>query len=236
MRRRRTVAAAAAAALALVATLALASSAAAGSTHHRSGSALSRLARMPLLSLRKLDNDDSVFPAGAAITATSKRVVFDANVNGAVTITCTTSTFKFTTPAAGLGPVNLTAIPVFGGCADSRGGVDAVTANAANGPWTLLFLDSKVTGEETQAEPNAGDLLKLTMPRAGLTASSSILPGCVVTGAPAAPASLLARYDDVSKAMFPRRAFPVAGAGCITTGTATITADYLMAPNFTDSS
>jgi hypothetical protein len=223
MRRQYALAAAAvAAAVGLVAAAPALSSFAAGSAH-------------PHSAVRAIDNDDNLVPASRAITATSDKVVFTATVNSvAVTITCTTSTFKFTTPATGLGPINLTGVPTFGGCTDNLSGTDTVTANATNGAWTLLFLDSRAAGEETQAEPNTGDKLEFTMPKACLTASSTILAGCVVTAAPAAPASLKAKYNDKDKAEFANDAFPVAGAGCTTGATADITATYAMAPHFTD--
>lgn len=137
-----------------------------------------------------------------------------------VTVTqhCTSSTDSFKTPAHGLGPVKV-ANPTFTGCTDSLGGNDTVTTSSANGNWTEKFLSAKK--------------VRLTIPKGGATVVSSIVPGCVVTVAPNAPASITGAFDGVKTTKFNNVSLPASTSGTCgaSTGTATFSATYVATPH-----
>lgn len=182
------------------------------------------------------DTDDNISPANTSITANnSTNITFKGTINGiSVTVTCTTSSISGTTPSSGLGPVNVNN-PSFTGCRDTFGGTDTVTTNSTNGHWQLTFIDSTATNEETQAEPNSGDKLQITIPKAGATFKSSILPGCTITAAPSGSASITGTYDDVSTLTISSASIPVSGSGC-TASTSSMSGSYKSTPGFHDAS
>ncbi len=152
--------------------------------------------------------------AGTVITVSVKKgtkLQFSGTTNGVpVTITCTSFAASGKIPAAGLtiplGPPP----PIFGGCTDSFGGVDTIKTS---GKWLLSEIDAKT---ETAKEPNTGDKMALTIPKAGATNQSSKAPGCTATLAPAGSAVVLFASDDASTMVVSKAAIPVAGAGCTT--------------------
>jgi hypothetical protein len=155
-----------------------------------------------------------VSPANTAITATSSSVKFAGTLSGlSFSVTCTSSTIQFTTPSSGYGPVNISPDPTFASCKDNFGGTATITANHTNGSWTLLAVASP-----TQ--------VKITIPTAGVTVTTSTLPGCTVTAAPTGPATITASYSNTTgKATFTNASVPFSGTsacGSISpTGTAT---------------
>ncbi|WP_345439962.1 hypothetical protein [Actinoallomurus vinaceus] len=155
-----------------------------------------------------------VSPASTAITATSTSVKFAGTLSGlSFSVTCTGSTIQFTTPASGYGPVAISPDPTFTGCTDNFGGTATITANHTNGSWQLTAVASP-----TQ--------VKITIPTAGVTVTTSTLPSCTVTAAPTAPATITASYSNTTgKATFTNASVPFSGTsacGSISpTGTAT---------------
>jgi hypothetical protein len=170
---------------------------------------------------------DNISPANKSVKGTATNFKAIGQINGLpVTVTCTSSTLTATTPATGLGPV--TVKPTFTGCRDSFGGTDTVKIF---GTWKLTFVD--VANDEAQTEPNAGDKLQVTIPKAGATFQSSIVSGCVITVAPTAPFSFSSKYDDVSKSTVNVK-LPVSGSGCSSSPTSTTTATYTLSPGIHD--
>ncbi|MCO5994197.1 hypothetical protein [Actinoallomurus rhizosphaericola] len=165
-----------------------------------------------------------VSPANTAITATSTSVKFAGTLSGlSFSVTCTSSTIKFTTPSSGYGPVNISPDPTFSGCTDNFGGTATITANHTNGSWTLLAIASPTS-------------VKITIPKAGVTVSTTTLPGCVVTGAPTAAAPITASYSNsTGKATFTSASVPFSGnAACGTISpTGTATGVYTTSPTVT---
>lgn len=178
------------------------------------------------------DTDDNINPPNTHFIATnSTNIVFKAIVNGiSITVTCKTSTITGTTPPSGLGPIDISV--TFGNC--TAGGSSAtVTTNSTNGSWLLWFLDSTATGEETQTEPNTGDTMQITVPKAGATITSSVFPGCTVIVAPNGSANVIGSYDDVSTLSFNNAPITVSGTGCAVTS-ATVTGSYKFTPGLQD--
>jgi hypothetical protein len=141
-----------------------------------------------------------VSPANTAITAKSTSVKFAGTLSGlSFSVTCTSSTIKFTTPSSGYGPVNISPDPTFTGCTDNFGGSATITTNHTNGSWTLTAVPSP-----TQ--------VKITIPKGGVTMTTSTLPGCTVTAAPSGPATITASYSNsTGKATFTNAAVPFSG-------------------------
>jgi hypothetical protein len=178
------------------------------------------------------DTDDSIIPVNTAFTANSTGIVFKIIVNGiSITVTCKTSSISGTTPPSGLGPMNISVS--FSNCTVSAGGSATITTNNTNGPWLLTFLDSTATNEETQTEPNTGDKMQITIPKAGATFTSTAFPGCTITAAPAGPANVIGSYDDMSTLSFNNAPITVSGAGCTVTS-ATVTGSYKFTPGLQD--
>ena len=175
------------------------------------------------------DTDDNISPGNTSITATnSTNIVFKLTVNGiAVTITCTNADASWTTPASGLGPVNLNN-PSVTGCRDTVGGADTITTNSTNGHWQLTFIDA--ANDESQGEPNSGDELQVTIPKAGAIFKLSVL-NCVITLAPTGPVNVRVPYDDVSTLTSSNVSIPAAGCGVTTV---TITGTFKVTTGFHD--
>lgn len=161
-----------------------------------------------------LDTDDNISPAGKPVTASLKvgtKFVAVGSIDGvAITVTCTKSTFKGTTPTKGLGPVKLAAPPTFTGCTDSLHGTDTVKTT---GTWMLTFKDA--ANDETAEK--TGDQLILTVPKDGATFSSTILSSCKVIVAPTAPVPEASSYNDAGTAVATNDTLPVMGQGCTAT-------------------
>jgi hypothetical protein len=180
------------------------------------------------------DGDDNLAPANTNVTAKLKTGT-TANLSGtvqgiAVTVKCTGSSITLKTPLHGLGPVNVSN-PTFTGCTDGFG-TDRVTSNSTNGRWTATFLDAP----NDEAKEVAGDLIKLTIPKAGETIKPSVLAGCTVIVAPTAPASVKAGYNDVNTVSLSSASVPVSGSGCTAGATGKLSATYVVTPGIHDAS
>jgi hypothetical protein len=186
---------------------------------------------------------DHISPGNTAFTATnSTNIVFKGTINGfPITVTCTHSSISGTTPASGLGPVNIND-PSFTGCTDNLGGTDTVTVNHNNGPYQLTFIDApndegivigSVTDESTTHGTHSGDQIKITIPKAGATFTSSAVRSCTITVAPSGSASITGAYDDVNTLSFSSASIPVSGAGC-TASSSAITGSYKSNVNIQD--
>ncbi len=176
------------------------------------------------------DTDDNISPAGKVVTASLKSgTTFKAvgSIDGvAITVTCTKSSFKGTTPAKGLGPVKLAAPPTFSGCTDSLHGTDTVTTT---GSWLLTFKDAA----NDEAKDSTADHLQLTVPKDGATFSSSILSACKVIVAPTGPVNELSSYNDAGTAVASNDTLPVQGQGCSAT-TAKVSETLTVTPAIKD--
>jgi hypothetical protein len=190
---------------------------------------------------------DNVNPANTAFTAgNSSNILFKGNVDGnPITVTCTVSGISGTTPATGLGPVNISN-PIFGSsaapCKDSAGGTDTITTNSTNGPWQLTFVDlandegiviGATTDEPAGHAVHTGDQIKITIPKAGAKFTSTALSGCTITAAPGGPASITGAYDDVNRLAFSSASFTVSGSGCFASSSA-ISGSYQFTPDIQD--
>jgi hypothetical protein len=170
--------------------------------------------------------------AGTVLTGTLKAKTTlsfkGADIDGIpVTVTCTGFSASGPIPAAGL-TVTLSAAPKITGCKDQLGGTDTVATNVKNGKWTLTEID--VSGTADNKEPNTGDKVSLTMPKAGATFASTLLTGCLVTVAPTKAASLTGPFNDVTTISDSKAGpLPVAGnSKCTTSGSASATGTIIL--------
>jgi hypothetical protein len=155
---------------------------------------------------------------------------FTGSINGiSITVNCTTFTASGRIPAKGLS-VTLPSPPTLKGCHDSLGGTDTVTTNARNGSWQLIEIDAKGTADNK--EPNT-DKGALSIPKAGATFKSSILPTCTVTAAPSGRVSMLGTYNDINTIKDTNATIPVHGSGCTATSTKA-TATVILTPHVHD--
>jgi hypothetical protein len=185
------------------------------------------------------DTDDSISPASTPIKMVlkpgTKATISSTVGTTTVTATCTASTTSGKTPATGLGPITLSN-PTFSGCTDNFGGTDTVTTNSTNGKWRAVFLDAP----NDEAKEVAGDRIRLVIPKAGATATSSKAPGCVVELAPSAPAAISGAYNDINATTFKNAPLPGSTSsscpGGSMTGTGKFTATYVSSPGFHDNS
>ncbi len=123
----------------------------------------------------------SVAP-GTKVTGTSGSTVFQGTIDGfAITVTCTNFTDTVTVPAGANKSLNIPP-PTINGCTDDLGGTDTITTNSTNGSWKL-----KSNGTGTK--------LKLVIPKAGATFTSSFVAGCTITAAPTASVKVTGTYN-----------------------------------------
>ena len=170
------------------------------------------------------DSDDSLVPASTSFTATNSgnlTVAFTV-LGQTITVTCTSTTLSLTTPASGLS-VNMQP-PTVSGCTDNFGGTETVTTS---GTWLLRLVDAP--NDSSQAEPNTGDHLSLTVPTGGATVKSSLLP-CTISST---QSTVRASYNDKNKAKFTNQ--KVSGSGCGGSNTATFNGTFLTSINVSDS-
>ena len=146
-------------------------------------------------------------------------------------ITCKSVSMSGTTPSSGLGPVPIGLS--FSGCTDDRSGTDTITISSTNGSWLLTFIDSTAANEETQAEPNTGDQLRLTIPQAAASFTLRAFPLCTVTVAPSGSANVNGSYDDVNTWSINGVSIPVSGSGCMA-NSFTLTATFKFTPGIQD--
>jgi hypothetical protein len=177
------------------------------------------------------DTDDNISPASKPVTSNLKvgtKFVATGTIDGvSITVTCTKSTFKGTTPAKGLGPVKLAAPPSFTGCTDSLHGTDTVKTT---GTWMLTFKDA--ANDETAEK--SGDQLVLTVPKDGATFSSNVLSACKVIVAPNGPVNEASSYNDAGTAVASHDALPVKGSGCTTSPTSSVSETLTVTPAIKD--
>jgi len=181
------------------------------------------------------DTDDHLsLPAGTTVTGalkTGTNMVFTGTINGVpITVNCKTFSASGKVPAKGI-TVSLPAPPTISGCTDSLGGTDTIKTNQTNAKWKLKGIDAP--NDENQTEPNTGDKLALTIPKAGATFTSSLVAGCTLTTAPNAAASVTGNYDDVNTDTVTNASIPVTATGCVATA-AKVSATVVLSPGFHD--
>jgi hypothetical protein len=186
--------------------------------------ALAVLVMGPRAAIAAGDTDDSLSPANTAVTSTNTtNITFKGTINFLpITVTCTSSTMKFTTPASGLGPVNLTTSPTYSGCTDTLGGTDTVTTS---GTWTITYVDA--ANDSTASEPQtSGDSLNIVMPKDGATFTSTAVSSCVVTASPNGTTTISATYNEsTGVATITNASIPTSGSGC-TSSSSTMNGSY----------
>jgi hypothetical protein len=142
-------------------------------------------------------------PIGTVVTATltpGTAMSFKGVISStAIKVVCHSFSTSGTVTVAG--PNLKIAPPTIGGCTDSAGGTDTITTNATNGHWKLH--DPSVTA------------MKLKVPMAGATFTSTAFVGCTVTFAPAGVATINGSYNGTNTDSL-SGAIPVAitGVGC----------------------
>ena len=157
---------------------------------------------------------------------TAKKLALAATVATAlIVVTCTSSSISAKTPASGLA-LTLPSPPTFSGCTDNHGGTETVTTS---GMWKLVFVDA--ANDESQAEPNSGDSLSLSIPAGGAKVTSSLLSSCPVTNS---AATVTAAYNDTNTATFTSPKIP--GSACGISATANFSGTYKTSTNVSDSS
>jgi outer membrane protein assembly factor BamB len=183
--------------------------------------------------LAPVDTDDNIKPASTSVTASlaaGTSLSVSGSINGlSITATCTTSSFSFTTPATGLGPVS-TSAPTITGCTDNATATSATVT--PSGTFTVSLADP--LNDEWAELPN--DVLKWTIPQGGLTITSSFLPGCTVTLAPSGPVVLNASYDDHGTATVVNASVPASASGCTVSPRATVSETLAVSPAISDGS
>jgi hypothetical protein len=123
--------------------------------------------------------------------------------------TCTgaTTRFQLTTKGRGLGPFTISDMAL-SGCTDNVGDTDTVTSNHTNGTWSTTYLSSPSS--------TAADRISIRIPKAGVTTTLSLAPGCVVTEAPSAAASFAGAYDNAGNLRITNASVPFAtNSGCL---------------------
>ena len=189
-----------------------------------SAAALAALLTVPAATaLASGDSGDGFNPAGADFQASSGTVTFKGSINGIpVTVTCTGSSFRGTTPSQpDTWSIILPSPPTLSGCTASSGQPLAFTEG---GTWTVTWNDL-TTGD---TEPNTDQaVLKGTL--------TITFPGCAITLFSAGVTGL---WDDVtpttsSKFVFSNAPIAVTASGCTASGW-TFTATYVTSPGITD--
>jgi hypothetical protein len=187
------------------------------------------------------DTDDSYNPANTTVSGHATNTVFTA---GPITVTCTNSVAGGKTPkaTAHLKAFNLKPLPVFNDgtgqpCTDNLGFTDTTNTNNTNGKWKIQFIDAP--NDENGTEPNSGDKLSVTVPKAGAIVTNSA--GCTITVAPTAAFKVVGAYDDVNKFTVAITNLPIhvtgPGGVCpLSTNVAHFNATYTFTPGVSDSS
>jgi len=182
------------------------------------------------------DTDDHFSLAkGATVSGalkTGTNMVFKGTINGVpITVNCTSFSASGKIPATGL--VVTVGPPAISGCTDSLGGTDTIKTNATNGTWKVSEID--LANDEAGTEPNStGDRVKLTIPKAGASFSSTILSGCVVTAAPTAAVGVTGKYNDVSTDTVTNAKIAVSSTGCSAASPTTVSATVILSPSVHD--
>jgi len=165
----------------------------------------------------------ATLPAGTQVTAalvTGTRLVFEADIDSVpLTADCTSFSFRAVIPETASDSIRLRRPPTIQGCTDSWGGTDAIVANQANGKWILSV---------TKSSPYQ---LSLTIPKAGLTFSSSMVSSCRVTAAPNRKSRLTGSYNGTNTETILHAAIPTRGTGCTSGAVTTATATEVFKPS-----
>jgi hypothetical protein len=185
------------------------------------------------------DTDDHYKPAATVIKGTSSKTTFSVPASSPViTVTCTHSAAGGKTPATGLGTFAINPLPVFNDgtgnpCKDSLGGHETTKTSGA---WKIGFVDKG--SDETSAEPNSGDRLKIIIPQGGAVVTTS--EGCVITVAPNGPVTVSGAYNDKGVLTLAIGNLPVktTGGSCPlpASTTSTFHATYTFSPAVSDAS
>jgi hypothetical protein len=188
-------------------------------------------------SLQAGDTEDKYKPAGTHVTGTSTKTTFSVpGTSPIITVTCTHSVAGGTTPATGLGMFAINPLPVFNDgtghpCRDSLGGTVTTTTSGA---WKIGFVDK--ASDETSAEPNTGDKLRIIIPKAGAVVKTS--EGCTITVAPNGPFTVTGAYNDKTTLTVSITNLPVktAGGSCPlpSSTTSTFHGTYVFSPGVSD--
>lgn len=154
---------------------------------------------------------------GVAVTVTAKlkptsSVVFSGSTGplAGIVSTCKASTTKFTlsSKGGGLGPFTLTN-PTYTTCTDNANGTDTIKTNSTNGAWTATYVNA--------ASATKPDMLKLVVPKAGETITSSAASGCLITVAPTAAGAISGTYDNAGNLDFTNQPlkYSLTGSSCL---------------------
>ncbi|HXQ62315.1 MAG TPA: hypothetical protein VN796_08270 [Acidimicrobiales bacterium] len=158
---------------------------------------------------------------GVTVTAALKGgtvMTFAGNINSVpITVSCTSFSGSGTTGSSPSDSVPLTGSPTISGCTDSTGGSDTITTNTTNGQW-VLSVTSKKPYKAT-----------LTIPKAGATFASNILPGCTITAAPTKAAQVKGSFDGNNTDTVKNAKIKTKGSGCTST-TAKTNATVVLSP------
>jgi hypothetical protein len=118
-------------------------------------------------------------------------------------------------------------------CTDSLGGTVTTTTSGA---WKIGFVDK--ASDETSAEPNTGDKLRIIIPKAGAVVKTS--EGCTITVAPNGPFTITGAYNDKTTLTVSITNLPVStsGGSCPlpASTTSTFHASYVFSPGMSDAS
>jgi hypothetical protein len=162
-------------------------------------------------------------PGGTTVTAALKTgtdMTFQGNIDSvSITVSCTTFTGSATLPNSPASTIDLNGPPTLSGCTDTSGGSDTVTTNSTSGPWVLSTKGKKAPYK-----------LTLTIPKAGATFASNVIPGCVITAAPKKPVKVTGKYDGTNTDTVSNGKIATKGAGCTST-TAETDASVVFSPS-----
>jgi hypothetical protein len=169
--------------------------------------------------------DKFSLPAGTRLTATSKKLTV---VAGTLKVTCTKFVASGTIPSSGL-TIALKSAAI-GGCTGTGG---PAIAHTATDSMVMTEIDSPT---ETGTEPNTGDRMTVAFAKDGVSWLFNGLPGCNLTIAPSAPATMTGTYNDVSTIPFKGATVPVSVTSqCKTSAkSATVTATVVLSKSVHD--
>jgi hypothetical protein len=121
---------------------------------------------------------------------------FTEGINGVlVKVRC--SSFIASGVIGGPAHLNFTASPTISGCTDSLSGTDTITTNST---WFLAAVTATV--------------MKLGIPTAGATFTSTALAGCTITWASSGLVKLTGTYNGVNTETITDQPLVASGAGC----------------------
>ncbi len=152
-------------------------------------------------------------PRGTAVTATNAGPAVFTAVDptvGAITVTCTDSTFSGKTNQGlrfGITPPTYT--NAGGPCTDNFAFTDTFTST---GKWMVRERDAK----NDEGADSTADKMTIKIPQAGLVDVNSV--GCTITFAPSGPVNVTGQYDDAGNLSISNASIPVAVSGATLPG------------------